>query len=331
MRDYFIELDNSKIDGVIISDPGVLDIAMKTIPHIPVHLSTQANCTNYSSVLFWERIGVGRIILARELTLREISEIRDHTDIPLEVFVHGAMCVSYSGRCILSSVMTGRSSNRGDCSHPCRWSYYLMEENRPGNYYPIYEDDGKTYILNANDMCMIEHIPSFFEAGIDSFKIEGRMKSVHYVATVVKAYRQAIDSYLEDPLGWTCKREWLEELGKVSHRRYSTGFYFEKPTSGDFTYGDSKYIRSHQFVGKILDYNGETGLALVEQRNKFSVGDFVEVMGPGGKPFGQKITDMRNMEGQPIPDAPHPKQKIYIPFEYPVSKNYLLRKDLMEE
>ena len=326
VKEYLLELQNCKVDGVIVSDPGVLDIALKTIPSIPIHLSTQANCTNISSALFWERAGAARIILARELSLKEIREIRQGLSIPVEAFIHGAMCVSYSGRCILSSVMTGRSANKGDCSHPCRWEYYLMEKQRTGHYYPVGEYNDGTYILNANDLCMIQYIPQLFEAGIDSFKIEGRMKSVHYAASVVRTYRQAIDSYIEDPHGWICRGEWLEELEKVSHRRYSTGFYFGKPTAHDFTYDDSKYMRSHKFIGKILNYNQRTGMALVEQRNKFSVGDIVEIFGPTGDPFRFKIDEIWDEEGKSIFSAPHPKQKVHIPLDTPVNKNYLLRK-----
>lgn len=352
------------IDALIVSDPGVIAVARRLAPSLPLHLSTQANCTNKESALFWEGQGLERIILARELSLGEIREIRDTVSLDLEAFVHGAMCVSYSGRCLLSSFLTGRSANRGDCSHPCRWEYHLVEEKRPGEYFPVFEDDRGTYILNANDMSMIEHIPELVEAGVNSFKIEGRMKSVHYVATVVKVYREAIDAWAEDPENWVFRQEWLEELGKASHRTFSTGFFFGKPGSEDQNYADSGYIRTHDFVGKILEYfprervaenvpwltkslavdgansdgpvpqglpsNGlcqkGLGWALVEQRNKFCVGDTLEVFGPGEDAFSLRVEEIRDIEGNSIDSTPHPKQQVLIPVDRPVAKNYLLRK-----
>ncbi|NLO90274.1 MAG: U32 family peptidase [Clostridia bacterium] len=330
IRIYFKKLKELNIDGLIVSDPGVALIAMENDPSIPLHLSTQANCTNWASALFWEKIGFKRIILARELGISEIKEIRKKVSLELEVFVHGAVCVSYSGRCLLSSFLTGRSANRGDCSHPCRWKYYLMEEKRPGEYMPVFEDDRGTYIFNANDLCMIEHIPELVEAGVDSFKIEGRMKSLHYVATVVKAYRQAVDSYFEDPEGWQCREEWKEELNKVSHRKYSTGFFFGKPDSNGYNYSESAYYRSCEFVGKVLKYDPDKGMALVQQKNKFSVGEMVEIIGPVGDPIKIKITEMKNEEGEPITEAPHPEQLVYIPVDIPVEENYIIRKPIAE-
>lgn len=229
--EFLLQLEEMGVHGIILSDPGILAIARSAAPSLPIHLSTQANCTNRESARFWEAQGVERIILARELSLEEIKDIRDSVSIQVETFVHGAMCVSYSGRCLLSSYLTGRSANRGDCAHPCRWEYHLVEEQRPGEYYSVVEEEKGTFILNANDLCMIEHIPELVHAGVDSFKIEGRMKSVHYVATVVKAYREAMDAYFESPYNWKFREEWLEELGKVSHRPYSTGFFFENPGS----------------------------------------------------------------------------------------------------
>lgn len=330
MEIYFRKLEDLKVDGIIVSDPGAALIAKENAPSIPLHLSTQANCTNWASALFWEKMGFKRIILARELSISEIKEIREKVSLELEVFVHGAVCVSYSGRCLLSSFLTGRSANRGDCSHPCRWKYYLMEEKRPGEYMPIFEDERGTYIFNAKDLCLIEHIPELVEAGIDSFKIEGRMKSLHYVAAVVKTYRQAVDSYFEDPKGWVCKNEWKEELSKVSHRKYTTGFFFGKPSFDGYDYSEANYYRASEFVGKVLKYDPDRGMALVQQKNKFSVGDIVEIFGPTGKPIKIKITEMKNAEGEPIEEAPHPEQLVYIPVSVPVGENYIVRKPISE-
>lgn len=330
LPDFLLSLEKIGVDGVIVADPGIISMARSVAPSLSLHLSTQANCTNSESVRFWESQGLKRIILARELSLKEIREIRENVGLHLEAFVHGAMCVSYSGRCLLSSFLTGRHANLGDCSHPCRWEYYLVEQKRPGEYYPVIEEDRGTYILNANDMCMIEYIPQLIAAGIDSFKIEGRMKSVHYVATVVKAYREAIDSYLEAPDNWECKREWMEELKKVSHRKYSTGFYFGNPGCESQNYSDSGYIRTHEFVGKVLAYFPEVCCALVEQRNKFFTGDCVEIFGPDQPPFLQQVAFIKDHEGNQIESACHPKQWVIIPVDRPVSRNFLLRKPINE-
>lgn len=328
LPDFLLQLADIGVDALIVSDPGVISLARKLVPSLPLHLSTQANCTNQESARFWEAQGLERIILARELSLTEIRQIRDSVSLSLEAFVHGAMCVSYSGRCLLSSFLTGRSANRGDCAHPCRWEYRLVEEKRPGEYFPVVEEDRGTYILNANDMCMIEHIPELVLAGVDSFKIEGRMKSVHYVATVVKAYREAIDAYLEDPQNWECREEWLEELKKASHRNFSTGFFFGKPGPEDQNYQDSGYIRTHEFVGKVLEYLPDAQCTLIEQRNKFSPGDQVEVFGPGQEPFQLRVESIKDVEGNLLEAASHPKQHLIIPMDRAVDKNFLIRKPL---
>lgn len=325
---FLLQLEGTGVDGVIVSDPGIMAVSRSVTPSLPLHLSTQANCTNRESARFWEKQGLKRVILARELSIEEIREIRDSVSVHLEAFVHGAMCVSYSGRCLLSSFLTGRSANRGDCSHPCRWEYHLMEQKRPGEFFPVFEDDRGTFLLNANDICMIEHIPLLVEAGINSLKIEGRMKSIHYVATVVKAYREAIDSYLENPSVWKCRGEWLEELGKVSHRAYSTGFYFGRPGPCDQNYSESSYIRTHEFVAKVLKYYPDNRCALVEQRNKFCVGDIIEIFGPGQPPFNQKVARIEDLEGNLLEAACHPRQLVIIPFENPVDKDFLLRRPL---
>mgnify|MGYP000173630057 CR=1 FL=1 len=328
LEDYVRELYNIGIDAVIVSDPGMFTIIRRTIPDMPIHLSTQASVTNYETVMFWYNLGVKRIVLARELSLEEIKEIIDKCprDLEIEVFVHGAMCISYSGRCLLSNYMTGRDANRGDCAQACRWKYNLVEEKRPGEFYPIFEDDKGTYIFNSKDLCMIEHIPELIEAGIKSFKIEGRVKSSYYVATVLRSYRMAIDEYLKDPENYIFNKEWLDEIKKASYRDFTTGFYFKKPTEQDQVYESSSYIRNYDFVGLILDYDDKTGLATVEQRNRMYIGDEVEVFGPGKEYFTQTIEKMYDEEGNEIDVAPHPQQIVKIPMKQPVYSWYIIRK-----
>ena len=328
LEEYLERIKDMGIDAFIVSDPGVICILKDVIPDAEVHLSTQANMTNYRTACFWYDQGVRRIVMARELTLKEIKELRTNIpdDMELEAFVHGAMCISYSGRCLLSNFMIERDANRGMCAHPCRWKYSLVEEKRPGEYYPVEEDDRGTYILNSRDLCMVDHIKELAEAGVTSFKIEGRMKSMFYVATVTAAYRKAIDSYIADPEGYTPDPACLAELRKVSHREFTTGFYFDKPTNKDQKYQTSAYTREYSFVGKVLDYDNETGIALVEQRNKMNTGDEIEVFGPGRDFFTQTIAGMKDEEGQEILSAPHPQQKVYIKMDEPVEKNFILRK-----
>lgn len=323
---YLQELQALEVDGLIISDPGVLWLAKQYAPSIPVHLSTQANTTNWASCQFWAEQGVKRIVLSRELSLQEIAEIKDKVSIELEAFVHGAMCISYSGRCMLSSFLAGRSANRGLCTHPCRWKYFLVEEKRPGEYMPVEEDERGTYIFNSKDLCMLEYIPELIKAGITSFKIEGRMKSIHYVATVIKAYRQALDAYYADPEGYRFDNKWLEEVNKVSEREYTTGFYFQKPDSQAYNYGTTKLPRAYNFVGLVLDYNAEKNLAMVEQRNRFAVGEVLEVFGPHTDCRTFKVTEMFDAEGQPILNAPHPQQKVFLKVEFPLEPYSLLRR-----
>jgi len=299
------------------------------IPGAEIHLSTQANMTNYQTAKFWHDVmGIRRIVLARELTFREISELRENTpeDLEYEAFVHGAMCISYSGRCLLSNFMIERDANRGMCAHPCRWKYALVEEQRPGQYYPIEEDGRGTYILNSRDLCMIEYIPQLIESGIASLKLEGRMKSVFYVATIVSAYRRAIDAYYADPENYQFKEEWMTELKKVSHREFTTGFYFDKPTNKDQNYQTSAYTRDYSFTGMVKSYDPETGYAIVEQRNKMVIGDEIEVFGPHTDFFVQELKEMYNEEGQPIESAPHPQQILKIKMKQPVEPNFMLRK-----
>lgn len=325
---YLQAISAVPIDAFIVSDPGVIVLLREIIPDAEIHLSTQANLTNYAAAKFWYAQGVKRIVLARELTFTEIQQMRQHipADMEMEAFVHGAMCISYSGRCLLSNFMIERDANRGMCAHPCRWKYALMEEKRPGEYYPVEEDDRGTYILNSRDLCMIQHIPALAKAGIVSAKIEGRMKSVFYVATLVSAYRKAIDSYYADPVGYRFDPAWLEEVKKVSHREFTTGFYFHQPTHADQNYQTSAYTRDYVFVGIVRAYDEGTGFAVVEQRNKMVLHDEIEVMGPDIPFFSQRIAEMYDETGSPIDAAPHPQQLLTMKMDQPVKPDYLLRK-----
>jgi putative protease len=313
------------IDAVIVSDPGMFSVVKKTIPELSIHISTQANITNIESVSFWHSIGASRVVLARELSLEEIEQIRDGVpnDMELEVFVHGAMCISYSGRCLLSNYLAGRDANKGDCAHPCRWKYYLTEEKRPGEYFPISENERGTFIFNSKDLCMIRHIPELIKSGVSSLKVEGRVKSAFYVATVVKAYREAIDAYYyEKP--YKFREEWFEEITKVSNRDFTTGFFFNKPTEADHNYATSSYLRNYDFVGIVKGYDNENGLVLVEQRNRFKVGDTLEVMPPAGPVTKFTVTQMLDGEGNSISIAPHPQMEIKLPM-MPLPENSILR------
>jgi putative protease len=289
-------------DAVIISDPGILLLAKDIIPHIPVHLSTQANTTNINAVEFWHRLGVKRVNLARELSLTEIREIADHSPIETEVFVHGAMCISYSGRCLLSSFLSGRDSNRGLCSHPCRWKYAVVEEFRPDQYHPVLEDERGTYIFNSKDLCMIEHIPELIRAGITSLKIEGRMKGINYLASVVKTYRNAIDRYISTPETYKTDPEWLSELYRVFHREYCTGFYFGKPDETLQNYDNRHKGEIHGFVGKIIGIDAPQNY-IVEIRNKISLGDSIEILSPRQNPKPFKILELTDIQHHSIIDA----------------------------
>lgn len=328
VEDYVRFLEDIGVDAVIVSDPGMLSLVKEVAPDMEIHLSTQANTTNWRSAAFWHSQGVKRIIMARELSLDEIKEIRDKTPptLELEVFVHGAMCISYSGRCLLSNYLTGRYSNRGECAHPCRWKYYLMEEKRPGEYLPIMEDERGTYILNSKDLCMLGHIRELISAGVDGFKIEGRMKSSYYVAVTVKAYRQELDRYRKDPQGYRFDPRALEEVKKASHRPFTTGFYFGVPTSDAQEYTSSQYIRQYDFVGLVLDYDRQKSMALVEQRNPFKKGDEVEILRPHGDTLSYAIDEIFDVDGQHIDSAPHPQQKVYIPIPYCLERYSMLRR-----
>ncbi len=325
---YLKSLKNIPIDAFIVSDPGVIMLIKSILPNAELHLSTQANTTNYMTANFWYNQGVKRIVIARELTFKEIHELRNEipNDMDIEAFVQGAMCISYSGRCLLSNFMVQRDANRGACAHPCRWKYSLVEEKRPGEYFPVEEDDRGTYILNSRDLCMLEYIPELVASGITSFKIEGRMKSAFYAATVVGVYRKAINSYLENPEKYHFKEEWMKELKKVSHREFTTGFYFDKPTGNDQNYQTSAYTREYSFIGVVKSYDEITKMAVVEQRNKMSIGEEIEVFGPYTDFFSQKLDVLENEIGEPIQSAPHPQQIIRIKMIQPVKEGFLLRK-----
>lgn len=328
LEEYLHNLQVIKVDAIICADPGVIRIARLVAPELPIHISTQANTVNWADVLFWKEYGgVERVVLVRELTLSEIAEIKKKTQMPLECFVHGAMCISYSGRCLLSSYMADRDSNKGECAQACRWNYNLVEEKRPGEYYPIQEDERGTYIFNSQDLCLLPRLPELLEAGIDSLKIEGRMKSVFYVATVLRAYRQIIDSYITNGK-LTDLQYWQEELEKVSHRPYTTGFYFGKPETGALTLETSRYIKPYDFIGVVLDYDATQKMAIIEQRNHFKVGDQIEFFGPKYLHFSQSITQMYDQHDQIITIAPHAQQIIKIPVEQPVYPYDLLRKEV---
>ena len=329
LPEYLLALEAAGVDAIIVSDPGILLISQEVVPDMEIHLSTQANCTNFMAANFWHNQGVKRIVLARELSLVEIKELREKTPLSLDLegFVHGAMCVSYSGRCLLSNYMTGRDANKGECAHPCRYKYHLVEEKRPNEYYPVEEDDRGTYIFNSKDMSMVRYIPELVEAGIKSFKIEGRMKSSSYVAAVVGAYRKAIDAYVEDPDHWTFKEEWQIELDKASHREFATGFYFGKMGPEGHNYETSNYVRDYVFVGIVREYNEETGLAKVEQRNRVLKGDYIEIMDPKEDTFGIEVKEMYDEEMNYIETAPHPQMTFYIKLDKPVRPMAILRRE----
>ncbi|MDU5504000.1 MAG: U32 family peptidase C-terminal domain-containing protein, partial [Anaerococcus vaginalis] len=297
-----------------------------------LHVSTQASVTNSATVNFWYNMGAKRVILARELSLEEIIEIRNNTpkDLEIEVFVHGAMCISYSGRCLLSNYMTGRDANRGDCAQACRWKYSIQEENRPGEYYPIKEDGSGTYIMNSKDLCLIDEIDKLIEAGIDSFKIEGRMKTAFYVATVIRSYRQVIDAYYEGNYNEETVQKYYNELQKASHRHYTKGFFYKKPDSEDQIYENSSYIRKYDFIGAVLEYNSQTKEAVIEQRNRFFKGEEIEIFGNSKDFYYYTIDNMRNAKGKEIDVANKPKEKIYMTIDLPLEVGDILRRAINE-
>lgn len=324
LEDYLNDLQACGIDAVIVADMGIFHIIRQKAPALPVHISTQASNTNYASVAFFKELGAKRIVLARELSFREIHEITQNIpDIEMEAFVHGAMCVSYSGRCLLSNYMAGRDSNKGDCAQPCRWKYNLVEEKRPGEYMPVYEDNRGTFIFNSKDLCMIEYIDELVQAGVTSLKIEGRVKSEYYVATVVKAYRDAIDEYFE---GKAFDPRHAAELRKISHRQYTSGFYFDKPRDTAQVYTTSSYVRDYELIGTVLSYDEEAKELTLEQRNRFFPGDEIEILMPGEPFYCMKINGMKNEWNEEIEAAPHPQMKVKIPCDKKIYPGSFVRK-----
>lgn len=346
-RAYFHELKELKPDALIIADPGMFMLAREICPEIDIHVSTQANNTNYMTYRFWYEQGAKRVVSARELSLHEIKEIREHIpdDLEIESFIHGAMCISYSGRCLLSSYFTGRDANHGACTHPCRWKYAVVEEKRPGEYLPVYENERGTYIFNSKDLCMIEHIPEMIEAGIDSFKIEGRMKTALYVATVARTYRKAIDDYLESEEKYRANMDWYKaEISKCTYRQFTTGFYFGKPDENTQIYDNNTYVNEYIYLGIVGSLVQEPGndngpaernesriCARFEQRNKFCVGDSIEIMKPDGTNIPVKVLAMYNEDGEPVESCPHSKQIIDVVLTQIPQKYDILRVQSTEE
>ena len=328
VREYFRELKEIKPDALIISDPGVFMIAKEVCPEIERHVSTQANNTNYGTYQFWYHQGAKRVVSARELSLKEIKEIRANIpdDLEIETFIHGAMCISYSGRCLLSNYFTGRDANQGACTHPCRWRYAVVEEKRPGEYLPVYENERGTYIFNSKDLCMIEHIDDIMESGIDSLKIEGRMKTALYVATVARTYRKAIDDYLESPEKYRANMEWYQEqISNCTYRQFTTGFFYGKPDENTQIYDSNTYVKEYTYLGYIEEVT-EQGLGRITQRNKFSVGETIEVMKPNGENVEVTVQRILDEDGNSVESAPHPQQRLYVDLGIELCQYDLLRR-----
>ncbi len=329
VREYFQELKALGPDALIIADPGVFRIAGEVCPEIDRHISTQANNTNYETFRFWHALGAKRVVTARELSLQEIREIREHIpeDMEIETFIHGAMCISYSGRCLLSNYFTGRDANQGACTHPCRWKYAVMEESRPGEYLPVYENERGTFIFNSRDLCMIEHIPDLLASGADSLKIEGRMKTALYVATVARTYRKAIDDYRKDPALYQEHLPWYrEQITGCTYRRFTTGFFYGKPSAEDQIYDANTYAQDYVYLG-IAGETDKNGRTVMEQKNKFSVGETVEIMKPDGRNIPVCVREICDGEGNFQESAPHPRQELHVRFsEIPEPFDVLRRK-----
>lgn len=328
VREYFVQLGQISPDALIISDPGVFAIAREVCPQIECHISTQANNTNYGSFLFWHRLGAKRVVAARELTLAEIEGIRRQIpdELEIEAFVHGSMCISYSGRCLLSNYFTGRDANQGECTHPCRWKYAVMEETRPGEYLPVYENERGTYLFNSKDLCMVGHIPELIQAGIDSFKVEGRMKTALYIAVVARTYRKAIDDYMESRELYEKNLPWyLEQISSCTYRQYTTGFFFGAPSAETQIYDNSTYVKGYTFLG-IINGKNEAGLYRISQRNKFSVGEQIEVMKRDGRNLNVTVRSIQDENGTQMQSAPHPKQVLYLDLGCPLEKYDILRR-----
>ncbi len=329
---YFRELKEMKPDGLIIADPGMFTLAEQICPEIERHISTQANNTNYETFLFWHRMGASRVVTARELSLEEIKEIRAQIpdEMEIETFVHGAMCISYSGRCLLSNYFTGRGSNQGACTHPCRWKYAVVEEQRPGEYLPVFENERGTYIFNSKDLCMIEHIPDLVDSGIDSLKIEGRMKTALYVATVARTYRKALDDYAKGKEVYEANMDWYkDQISNCTYRQFTTGFFYGKPDENTQIYDSNTYVKEYTYLG-IVGKQNDAGLYRIEQRNKFSVGEMIEVMKPDGSNVEVQVKAIVNEDGEQMESAPHPKQVLYIDLGMELDEYDILRRKELE-
>ncbi len=327
VKTYFKELKKIKPDAVIISDFGIFKIAKEIIPEIDIHISTQTNSTNYETYNFWYELGASRVVCARELSLEEITKIKKNipNDKEIEVFIHGAMCISYSGRCLLSNYFTHKDANKGECTHPCRWKYSIMEETRPGEYLPVFENERGTYIFNSKDLCMVEHIDELIESGIDSFKIEGRMKTALYVATVARTYRKAIDDYFKSKEKYHSNMKWYkEQISNCTYRQFTTGFFFNKADENTQIYDNNTYIKEATYLGIINEINNNE--AIIEQRNKFSVGETIEIMKPNGDNISSKVIEMYDEKHHQINDCPHPYEKIYLKLSILPKKYDLLRR-----
>ncbi len=332
VRQYLEQLKTVPVDALIISDPAIFTMAREILPQMELHISTQANNTNYGIYRFWYGLGAKRVVSARELSLEELKEIRSNIpdDMEIESFIHGAMCISYSGRCLLSNFLTGRDANQGACTHPCRWQYNVVEEKRPGEYFPVEEDDRGTYIFNSKDLCMIEHIPELVEAGIDSFKIEGRMKTALYVATVARTYRKAIDDYRKDEQLYRDHLDYYrEEIGKCTYRQFTTGFYFGKPGPNEQVYDSNEYVKEYTYIGTIEDVD-EQGYAHFIQRNKFAVGETVEAMQFDGTNLSLTVQGIWNEKGEAVLSAPHPKEPLAVDLGAKLEKGMILRRRTVE-
>ena len=328
VREYFQELKEIRPDALIISDPGVFMIAKEVCPEIERHVSTQANNTNYGTYQFWYQQGAKRVVSARELSLKEIKEIRANIpdDLEIETFIHGAMCISYSGRCLLSNYFTGRDANQGACTHPCRWKYAVVEEKRPGEYLPVYENERGTYIFNSKDLCMIEHMDDIMDSGIDSLKIEGRMKTALYVATVARTYRKAIDDYLESPEKYRANMQWYQEqISNCTYRQFTTGFFYGKPDENTQIYDSNTYVKEYTYLGYVEEVT-EEGLGRITQRNKFSVGETIEVMKPNGENVEVTVQRILDEDGNSVESAPHPQQRLYVDLGIELCQYDLLRR-----
>ncbi|MED9965714.1 MAG: U32 family peptidase [Blautia sp.] len=328
VREYLYELKELKPDGLIIADPGIFMYAKEICPEIERHISTQANNTNYETYRFWYQLGAKRVVTARELSLEEIREIRAHIpdDMEIETFIHGAMCISYSGRCLLSNYLTGRDANQGACTHPCRWKYSIVEEKRPGEYMPVFENERGTYIFNSKDLCMIEHIGDILESGIDSLKIEGRMKTALYVATVARTYRKAIDDYMESPEKYQANMSWYQEqISNCTYRQFTTGFFYGKPDENTQIYDNNTYEKEYTYLGYAEGVD-ERGFAQITQRNKFTVGESIEIMKPDGRNLSVTVQGIYNEDGETQESAPHAQQKLYVDLGTEIEMYDLLRR-----